>query len=606
MITRLNVEKFEAVKKLLNVDEKIRFNIRRGKTFSVKRVGDVAEVVYTRPVQAFRAIAEVKAHIGDFSVCGNPYMEEIGYMVDVARDAVPKIETLKKTALNLALFGYTRLYLYLEDMFSVDGEPFCGYLRGRYTREQLRELDEYCYGLGIEVVPCVQTLAHLGTMMRWQEYKSVCDYKDVLLVGDDRTYEFIDDLLKEISICFKSNTVHIGFDEAYMLGLGEYLTKNGYRDRFDIMSEHLMKVDGIAKKYGLSVMLWSDMFFTSGERQYCNEKDESSAKKLGKLPEDATLVYWNYYKNDYASYADALKIHKQSGMETAFAGGAWKWSGFTPWNETSITRTETAFRACRDNGVKDTFLTAWGDDGSEASIFSTLPVQAVFAELCYTGERTGVEDVFKTVTQTEFDDFIALDMQVFGDDLKNEFIVTTLYKTVLYSDPLSGTMDMFFEHFDFTEAFVKAAARVAEVVDKNGEYAYLFRTAKALAELAALKWNIGLKLKLRYDDGDKAGLLKIAEEDIPEIYRLTEIFYEAWREQWEKENSTCGFEVHDARIGGVILRLKNVARLIKKYCNGETDKIYDLEGERLHLTLDEALKYGTIGTYKDIHTVNVS
>jgi hexosaminidase len=44
--------------------------------------------------------------------------------------------------------------LYTEDTYQIPDEPFFGYLRGAYTEAELREIDDYAYALGIEVVPC--------------------------------------------------------------------------------------------------------------------------------------------------------------------------------------------------------------------------------------------------------------------------------------------------------------------------------------------------------------------------------------------------------------------------------------------------------------------
>ncbi len=83
-------------------------------------------------------------------------------MFDMSRNAVMKPETLKKLVDYLSAFGYNMLQLYTEDTYEVDGEPYFGYLRGGYSKEELREIDAYCKEKGVELVPCIQTLTHLG------------------------------------------------------------------------------------------------------------------------------------------------------------------------------------------------------------------------------------------------------------------------------------------------------------------------------------------------------------------------------------------------------------------------------------------------------------
>ena len=118
-------------------------------------------------------------------------MKRFGAMLDMSRNAVMKVEEVKNFAKILHSFGYNTLLLYTEDTYVVDGEPYFGYMRGRYTKDELKELVTYCESLGIEMIPCIQTLAHLNQIFRWQAYAPIHDCDDILFVGEERTYELI-------------------------------------------------------------------------------------------------------------------------------------------------------------------------------------------------------------------------------------------------------------------------------------------------------------------------------------------------------------------------------------------------------------------------------
>ena len=90
-------------------------------------------------------------------------------MLDCSRDGVYTVEALKKYIRILAKMGYTSLQLYTEEVYEIPEEPYFGYLRGRYSEAELRELDAYAAEQGIELVPCIQTLAHLSGLTRWPE-----------------------------------------------------------------------------------------------------------------------------------------------------------------------------------------------------------------------------------------------------------------------------------------------------------------------------------------------------------------------------------------------------------------------------------------------------
>ena len=67
--------------------------------------------------------------------------------------------------------------------------------------------------------------------------------------------------------------------------------------------------------------------------------------------------------------------------------------------------------------------------------------------------------------------------------------------------------------------------------------------------------------------------------DCKKTITRTEAFYEAFETQWYKECKPFGFEVQDARIGGVIQRLKHAKKRLDDYVQGKIDKIDELEAE---------------------------
>ncbi|MBE7029671.1 MAG: hypothetical protein E7405_05445 [Ruminococcaceae bacterium] len=155
------------------------------------------------------------------------YFDECGVMLDLSRNGVMKVEAVKKYADMMSLMGLNQLYLYLEDTYEIDGCPYFGYMRGRYTKEELREVDEYCDLIGIEVIPHIQTLGHMAQYIKWDEGMKYRDTAEVLIAGEDFTYEFIEKTIKSISSCFKTKKIHLGMDEAGNLGSGKYYEKMG-------------------------------------------------------------------------------------------------------------------------------------------------------------------------------------------------------------------------------------------------------------------------------------------------------------------------------------------------------------------------------------------
>ncbi len=73
--------------------------------------------------------------------------KHFGVMLDCSRNAVPKVSALKKFMDALQKMGYNTLELYGEDTYEVEGEPYLGYMRGRYSASEIKELDAYAQGV---------------------------------------------------------------------------------------------------------------------------------------------------------------------------------------------------------------------------------------------------------------------------------------------------------------------------------------------------------------------------------------------------------------------------------------------------------------------------
>ena len=249
----------------------------------------------------------------------------LGVMMDMSRNGVMKLGELKKFASILAKFGYNCIQLYTEDTYEVEGEPYFGYMRGRYTKAELREFDAYCASLNIELMPCIQTLAHTGSLFRWGKYRDIHDINDIMLIGEEKTYAFLDKLFATAAETFTSRRINIGMDEAHMVGLGKYLDKHGYRDRFSLLNEHLQKVIARANKYGFHPMMWSDMYFRlANNGQYYGEKYDGDVvmpqEVIDSVPKDVDLIYWDYYSYNDTCVPRMLDKHALFKNKTVFAG----------------------------------------------------------------------------------------------------------------------------------------------------------------------------------------------------------------------------------------------------------------------------------------------
>lgn len=504
---------------------------------------------------------------------------ELTVMIDCSRNAVMKPEMVKEFAGIIKNMGYTGLMLYTEDTYEVENEPYFGYMRGGYTMAELKDMDAYCGSIGIELIPCIQVLAHLGHLPRWEDYYLHMDAADVLLVGDERVYTLIDNMLSTVAKCYTTRKVHIGMDEAFYLGVGKYLHQHGYRNRSDILVEHLNRVKALTDKHGLQPMMWSDMFFHLAEDPADGGEKHISQEILDKVPEGVTLVYWDYCMKEKSRYDSNLKAHRQFvNNKIAFAGGICTWTGYAPNLQISLDATQAALESAGEHGVDHIIMTMWGDDGKDCSYFAALPGLFAAAQMaCGNVDRADIAEKFCTMFGYSFAEFMNLELPNITDE--EESHANNPSKYLLFNDPLLGLFD--YTIHDGLKDRYKAAIPVLEKSINGRQYDYLFDFYTKLTELLAHKCDLGVRLKKAYMENDKEMLKKLADEEFPPMQILVRQVYEAFRTLWYRENKSIGFEMQEMRFGALLLRNENCQRMIYEYLNGQLPVIQELELPRL-------------------------
>ncbi|MBQ8394804.1 MAG: beta-N-acetylhexosaminidase [Clostridia bacterium] len=506
--------------------------------------------------------------------------KHFGVMLDCSRNSVMQVETLKYFIDCLQKMGYDTLELYTEDTYEVEGDPYFGYQRGRYSGKELREIDAYAKTRGVELIPCIQTLAHF-TVLDYGVYRDIIDCEDVLLVDEPKTYEFIERIFQSLAKNFTSRKVNIGMDEAFMIGRGKYLDKHGYVDRTEMLVRHLHKVAEIAKKYGFQTHMWSDMFFrlvSNGEYYESNAPIADSVKKM--IPDNVDLCYWDYYHKEKSVYDQMLARHKQFDSGLWFAGGAWTWVGFAPMARFSLHTMKPAMESVREHGIENVFITMWGDNGGECSPFSqlhTLYTIRQYADGNFDQEK--IEKGFYELFGVEYADFMLLDLpNMHGfDDPQTEPLCFA--KAFLFMDPFMGIFDSTVKDC-YRVPYSEYAKKLREGAERAKDFRYIFDELATLCETLAIKTDLGVRTRSAYEKGDKEGLKELVK-DYGRVKALVEKFHEAFYVLWHKENKSNGWEIQDARIGGLIRRLDTCARRLNDYIDGKITGIEELEEELL-------------------------
>ena len=498
------------------------------------------------------------------------HIASCGMMLDMSRGGVMTVEAVKRMIDAHAALGLNLMMLYTEDTYTVPEAPYLGYLRGRYTEKELREMDDYAAESGVELVPCVQTLAHLEQFLQWDVNRDIKDNDCVLMIDEPKTYAWIRAALTALRRCFRTNRIHIGMDEAHGVGLGEYYQKHGAVNRFELLNRHLNRVVDICKELGFKPIMWSDMFYRLGSKNndYYDTDAVVPESAIAQIP-DVALCYWDYYHTDEQFYAGMLEGHRQMGKEVVFAGGIWTWSGILPHVRKTNTTMYPALRACLKAGIGTVLATLWGDDGCETDYRLALNQLPIYSEHVWLGEdctRAEVERMGERLTGLSEACFNAMGAFYADDDDRRPG------KGLFYCDPLYPLTEGLWNLTGYREGLEEGIKTLERHLDDSRcEYAWL------AMRIALEKLNWVNELRPAYLRGDKAVVLTMANEKLPAMRELYVKMMSVWREQWESGRKRNGWETICARLGAVIARLDDVQRILLRWADGTIECVEELD-----------------------------
>ena len=573
----------------------------------VSKSGNQAAISFKEKARFFRGLAYVidwfKSGI-DRDLTETPLFKTNGAMFDMSRNAVMNLKSVKMLLRKSALMGLNTFMLYTEDTYEIEDYPYFGHLRGRYTKAEIKELDSYAIKLGIELVPCIQTLGHLATHLIWPAAQKYKDGVSTLLVGNEETYKLIDAMFRTIKECYTTNKIHLGMDETFDLGTGNYLETYGYKPRDDIYLEHMEKVRDLALKHGFEPMVWSDMIFRHAGKNIKPYEDYHTAvtftpEIIKKIPKGVRPVFWDYYHDSQDWYDINVKKHQQIfNEEMIFAGGVWIWTGHCPLYSISFNSSIAALNACKENGVKNVMATAWLN-GPEGSHIMALAGIAWFASFDYAGgfDIDHVRETFRISCNSSYDEMMIYEMPE-----KSIKEVDTSTRSMLYNDPLLGIAD---KHLHLVGDYFKDMTKKLSALNPSDTFKPATNILIKLCSALENKGDFGIRLKAAYDKKDTFAIKELLSECDIIIEKIQEL-KETHRTAWFAYNKPFGWEVFDIRYGGIISRFDTVKTVLKDYLDGKIDSIPELEQERLSLRPDnEADLYNTFrwGNYRTFSTV---
>lgn len=580
----------ERLKKTLGfeIGDGIRVTAIKGKRTGLSLSNGQATVYYSKKNLFFRELgilAERSKTEDAFDLTEDGFFQTVSAMIDVSRNGVPTLASVREMLDHMAIMGYDTAMLYTEDMIKLPGKPYFGYMRGRFLPEELRALDDYAFAYGIEMIPCLECYGHMEKYLIWGEAWRLKDTESVLMAREEATFAFLDLLIGTAASCFRSRRIHVGMDEAFDMGRGKFLTKHGYVPPFDIFNEYMDRLMEIVEKHGLSPMMWSDMYFrvSSGNNQYYAEATEIPPEVAVKIPENMELVFWHYGErpncDDYM-----LEKHMKLNRTVSYAGGLWCWSGHFPEHYYAMESIRISLDACRKHGVRSAMATIWFNDNAECDLHANLFGLSYFAELCF-DQNVSTEKLkarFEATTGGDYDAFLAMSLyhNTFGEgEIYNDYNKRFFGKAIFWQDILEGLYDTQLYDKKMSDHYAACAEKMRPI--RNEKWQYLYDLAYRVFDYMATKALVAEQIAPAYQKGDRETLAHIATDLLPLLKEKTIAVHKTHKAVWFRNRSMLGWSNLDIRYGGVAARCDTAKELIEDYLAGNISAIESLAEVRL-------------------------
>jgi len=175
----------------------------------------------------------------------------------------------------------TRLYL---NRRKSDGEPYSGY----YSQKDLKEIINYANERNITIIPEIDMPGHSTALLAAYPELSctgepsevstrVGIFPEVLCIGNESTFKFMEDLLQEIIEIFPSNLIHIGGDEVLTKRwkncelCQKRMKKENLRSEKDLQIYFTNRISKILEKKNKKVIVWNDILNNLLDKQILSQ-----------------------------------------------------------------------------------------------------------------------------------------------------------------------------------------------------------------------------------------------------------------------------------------------------------------------------------------------
>lgn len=294
-----------------------------------------------------------------------------GFMYDISRNKVPKLETLKYIIDVMSDLKMNHFEVYVEG-FSFEYTTFKQYLEKEsyITIQEYEELEAYARLHEIDFVPNQNGFGHMSDWLEKEEFKDLAEAPNgidlwgthrapsTLNALDGRSIELVKKMYHDMLPHSHSSYFHMNFDEPFELGKDKTKEACQTQGEAKVYLDYTLKAYEEAKKYHKTPMIWGDVLIRHDDI-------------LDQIPKDMIFVDWGY-DAEYPFHEHLLKL-KKAGVPFMAAPGSSTWCSLLGRTIDWVETIQNAVWNIYELGGLGVLLTDWGDVGHLQHLPATLP-----------------------------------------------------------------------------------------------------------------------------------------------------------------------------------------------------------------------------------------
>lgn len=339
---------------------------------SIELIGNNEVGIYYGLLSLRQIIKSSDNKLSCITISDWPDFEKRGVMLDISRDKVPTMESIKLMLDRFSSWKVNEVQLYVEHTFAYRNHKKVWGKASPLTAEEILELDKYCQERYIDLVPNQNSLGHMERWLMHEEYHYLAERPDsiksdnwiidgrrlTLCATDPNVVEFMDSLYSEYLPNFSSDYANIGGDEPYELGYGRSADACKELGKSTVYLNYMKKIVKRVNQFGKKAQMWGDIVTKHPEL-------------IPQMPKDIICMVWGYRPNH--PYARQCAQFKKEGIPFYVCPGTSGWRTYIGKTERAKLNISNAVENGKKYGAMGVLNTDWGDRGHMQPITTAYP-----------------------------------------------------------------------------------------------------------------------------------------------------------------------------------------------------------------------------------------